>query len=203
MTEDGKRALVLGISGGIGGAVARALIGQGWQVRGLARDVAAARLRLGDAAAAIEWRQGDAMNRDDVVAAAADVSALVHAVNPPDYRNWDTLVLPMLDNSIAAARAAGGARIVLPGTVYNYDPSHTAVISTGTPPSPIGRKGRIRVEMERRLKAASAEAPALIVRAGDFFSPDAGQSWFSQAMIAPGKPVRRINSVGALGVGHA
>jgi peptide-methionine (R)-S-oxide reductase len=41
----------------------------------------------------------------------------VHAVNPPGYRGWSRLVLPMLDNTIAAASAVG-ATIVLPGTVY-------------------------------------------------------------------------------------
>ena len=48
-------------------------------------------------------------------------SVIVHAVNPPGYRNWCKLVLPMLDNTISAARLTG-ARIVLPGTVYNFGP---------------------------------------------------------------------------------
>jgi hypothetical protein len=42
-------------------------------------------------------------------------------VNPPGYRNWGELVLPMLDNTTAAARS-NGARIVLPGTIYNFGP---------------------------------------------------------------------------------
>ena len=54
------------------------------------------------------------MNADDVVAAAAGVSVVVHAANPPGYRNWKGLPLPMLESTIAAAKAAG-ARIVLPG----------------------------------------------------------------------------------------
>ncbi len=33
------------------------------------------------------------------------VSLIVHAVNPPGYRNWGQLVLPMIDNTIAAAQA--------------------------------------------------------------------------------------------------
>jgi hypothetical protein len=53
--------------------------------------------------------------------AAKGCSVIVHAVNPPGYRNWAQLVLPMLDNTIAAAKAEG-ATIVLPGTVYNYGP---------------------------------------------------------------------------------
>ena len=43
----------------------------------------------------------------DVAAAAEGADLIVHAVNPPGYRDWDELVLPMLENTIAAARAAG------------------------------------------------------------------------------------------------
>jgi hypothetical protein len=46
---------------------------------------------------------------------------------PPGYRDWARLVLPMIDNTIAAARASG-ARIVLPGTVYNYGPNAFPVL---------------------------------------------------------------------------
>jgi hypothetical protein len=46
--------------------------------------------------------------------------------------------------------------------------------------NPVTAKGRIRAEMERRLRAAgSADTKVLIVRAGDFFGPSAAKSWFS------------------------
>ena len=61
------------------------------------------------------------MNAGDVRAAAENVSLIVHAVNPPGYRNWGDLVLPMIDNTIAAANASG-ATVLLPGTVYNFGP---------------------------------------------------------------------------------
>jgi nucleoside-diphosphate-sugar epimerase len=53
--------------------------------------------------------------------AAEGVNVIVHAVSPPGYRGWGKVVLPMTDNTIAAAEAVG-ARIVLPGTIYNYGP---------------------------------------------------------------------------------
>ena len=59
------------------------------------------------------------MSREDVIAAASGCSVIVHAVNPPGYRRWSELVLPMLDSTIAAACSVG-ATIVLPGTVYNF-----------------------------------------------------------------------------------
>ena len=110
----GRTALVIGAAGGVGGESASALIRHGWRVRALTR-------RPQPATPGIEWVAGDAMNAADVLAAAAGAAVIVHAANPPGYRDWDTLVLPMLDNTIAAAGAVG-ARIVLPGTVYNYGP---------------------------------------------------------------------------------
>ena len=107
-----KIALVIGASGGIGGATAAALARHGWTVRGLTR-----RPQPGNGI--VEWVAGDAMNAADVLRAAQGASLIVHAANPPGYRNWATEVLPMLDNSIATAKAVG-ARIVLPGTIYNF-----------------------------------------------------------------------------------
>lgn len=184
-----RTVLILGASGGVGGAIASALLRHGWNVRGMARDVASAKA---GASRSIDWVRGDAMRREDVVRAASGASVIVHAVNPAGYRNWDTLVLPMIDNTIAAARAAGGARIVLPGTIYNFDPAQTPVIDARSPQQPRSRKGAIRVAMERRLEEAAPEVPSLILRAGDFFGPGARSSWFSQAMVAPGKPLARI-----------
>ena len=43
------------------------------------------------------------MIAQDVRAAAEGCSVIVHAVNPPGYRRWSELVLPMLDHTIAAA----------------------------------------------------------------------------------------------------
>src|SRR3546814_20611880 len=99
----------------------------------------------------------------------------------------------MIDNSIAAARAMGGARIVLPGTVYNFDPAMTPLVGEDSAQTPQSRKGRVRVEMEARLEAAAKSGvPSLIVRAGDFFGAEARSSWFTQVMAPPGKPLRRI-----------
>ncbi|MBV7534818.1 NAD(P)H-binding protein [Duganella sp. sic0402] len=187
-----KVALVLGATGGIGGEVARLLAARGWRVKALHRSPAG----KGEG---LEWLAGDATNRDDVVSAAQGAQLIVHAVNPPGYRDWGTLVLPMLDNTIAAARASG-ARILLPGTVYNYGPEVFPLIAEDAPQRPLTRKGAIRAEMERRLKDSGL--PVLIVRAGDFFGPKAGNSWFAQGLIKPGKPVTAISNPGAPGVGH-
>jgi nucleoside-diphosphate-sugar epimerase len=185
-----------------GGETGTALLRHGWHVRALARDsVKAAANR--NAAVGMEWVQGDALDRDSVIAAARGVSLIVHAVNPAGYRNWGGLVLPMIDNSIAAARASG-ARVLLPGTIYNYGPDAYPVLREDSPQHPATRKGAIRVELERRLEEATGDGVRTIVlRAGDFFGPRPGNNWFSQGLVKPGRPVRSITYPGAPGVGHA
>lgn len=197
--ERNGTALVLGATGGIGGSIAAALVRHGWRVRGMVRNLDTAR-NVGPTR--IEWVEGDAMQRADVMRAAEGVSIIVHAVNPPNYTDWDRLVLPMVDNTIAAARRAGGARVVLPGTIYNFDPATTPVIDAGSAQCPKSRKGVIRVALEQRLERAAPDVPALILRAGDFFGPGVRASWFAQAMISPGKPLRRIINP-ARGAGHS
>ncbi|MGY2736736.1 NAD-dependent epimerase/dehydratase family protein [Sphingomonas sp. UYP23] len=192
-----KIALVLGATGGIGGAVARRLDAGGWHVRALHRAPDGVADQHG-----FEWHAGDAMVARDVAAAAEGAALIVHAVNPPGYRDWDTFVLPMLDNTIAAARA-NGARILFPGTVYNYGPDAFPQIADDAPQHPGTRKGAIRVEMERRLRAFadSKAGTVLIVRAGDFFGPGALNTWFAQ--LAPaGKRPAAVTYPGRRGVGH-
>lgn len=192
-----KTALVLGATGGIGGEMVRQLLAADWQVRALTRGETPSPRRDN-----IEWLRGDALSRTDVLAAANGCAVIVHAVNPPGYRQWGQLVLPMLDNTIAAA-IAENATIVLPGTVYNFGPDAFPVLQEDAPQRPLTRKGAIRVELEARLERASARgARVIIVRAGDFFGPRAGNNWFSQGLVKPGQSVRSVLYPGAPGVGH-
>ena len=191
-------ALVLGASGGIGGEVARQLRDAGWEVRALKRGLGQPAERQDG----MVWMRGDAMNRGDVMAAARGCSVIVHAVNPPGYRRWDELVLPMVDNTIAAALAER-ATIVLPGTVYNFGPDAFPLIAEDAAQHPTTRKGAIRVELERRLQVASTQgARVIVVRAGDFFGPRAGNNWFSQGLVKPGQAARAVALPGDRGVGH-
>jgi nucleoside-diphosphate-sugar epimerase len=191
-------ALVLGATGGIGGHVAQGLVARGWIVKALHRNAIAA----ADKQPNLQWVQGDALNGADVELAAEGAEIIVHAVNPPGYKDWVKLVLPMLENTIRAARPHG-ARIVLPGTVYNYGPDAFPHVSEDSAQNPITRKGAIRVELERRLKQASEEGvQVLIVRSGDYFGPGAGNSWFSQGLVKPGKLITSVSRPGAKGIGH-
>ena len=200
MTQDtsSKIALVLGATGGIGGTLARRLMGAGWQIRALHRNADKVR----QAEPGYEWVQGDAMSAEEVARAAAGATLIVHAVNPAGYRNWGELVLPMIDNTIVAG-CVTGATILLPGTIYNFGPDAFPDLTEESPQNPQTAKGRIRAEMERRLRQATTRgARVLIVRAGDFFGPEAANNWFSQGMVQPGRPVKSVIYPGRKGMGH-
>jgi nucleoside-diphosphate-sugar epimerase len=199
--QDAPLALVIGATGGIGGAVAERLLAGGWRVRALHRDPETARRSSGRSG--LEWVKGDAMVEADVVAAAQGASLLVHGANPPGYKNWAGLQLPMLNASIAAARAAD-ARLVFPGTVYNHGPDAFPDLTEASPQRPVTRKGAIRVQMEAALKAASEDGlRVLIVRAGDFFGPKTtANSWLTAGLVKPGKPLAAVTYPGPLSVKH-
>jgi nucleoside-diphosphate-sugar epimerase len=209
-TKDAPLALVIGATGGIGGAVAERLLAGGWRVRALHRDPETARRTSGRISGrpGLEWVKGDAMVEAEVMAAAEGASLLVHGANPPGYRNWAGLQLPMLNASIAAARSAGGAagaRLVFPGTVYNFGPDAFPNLTEASPQNPVTRKGAIRVRMEQALKAASEDGlKVLIVRAGDFFGPrTTANSWLGAGLVKPGRPLASVTYPGPLAIGHS
>lgn len=194
-----RTALVLGATGGLGAELTRQLLAAGWRVRALHR-------RPPDCGAQADtptWFRGDALHAEDVHQAAQGCSVIVHATNPPAYRGWRELALPMLANTIAAATAQQ-ATIVFPGNLYNYGSDAFLQVAEDAPQHPHTRKGAIRVEMERMLQAATTQgARAIVVRAGDFFGPRvSGNSWFVQTFVRPGQPVGLVLQPGRAGVGH-
>ena len=107
--ETRGKVLILGATGGIGGETARRLIQKKWDVRALKRGLHGSEQRDD-----IQWI-GATFSTRTKSPRRRGCNAIVHAVNPPGYRNWEHLVLPMLRNTIDAAERTG-ALIVLPGT---------------------------------------------------------------------------------------
>jgi nucleoside-diphosphate-sugar epimerase len=201
-STDQKLALIIGATGSFGGHAVAALLAHGWRVRAMARDSASAARKAGPRMP-IEWVTGDAMSAADAAAAAAGVDVIVHAANPPAYKNWRGLALPMLAASIAAAEAHH-ARLVLPGTVYNYAPDAGPRIAETAPQVPVTRKGRVRVEMEDMLRQATLRGlRALVLRAGDFFGPAAPNGSLTWLTSRRGGRLRGVYAPGPLEVGHS
>jgi len=199
MQNTTRTALILGVTGSIGREAAAAFLRRGWQVRALHRnpELAAASVAL-----PVQWVKGDAMDLNQMVEAARGSEIIVHAANPRNYRNWRGLALPMLDNTIAAAKISK-ARIVLPANIYNFGRS-TRVLKENSPQIPTSRKGQVRVEMELKLQKASVYGVrSIVVRAGDFFGPGAGNSWLTRGMVRENGRSRWVFYPGPRDVGHS
>lgn len=194
-------ALILGLTGAIGGGIAKALAQRGWSIRALTRRPAAARPAF---PFAVEWRDGDALDAASVLAAADGVSLIVHGVNPPGYARWREDGLPMLDHAIAAAVQAN-ATLLFPANVYVYSTAAPAMVSETTIRAPTTRKGQVRLDMEERLEQAARDAGlrVIAVRAGDFFGPGVTNSWFSQALAKGGLAAPALQTLTPAGIGHS
>lgn len=173
-TTTKKTALVLGITGGYGGAMASALDRAGWALRALVRDAdrgAAAAERLGLEA---ELVVGDVLDPSSLATATQGCEVIVHGVNPA-YDRWDPFILEA-GHAVAEAASRSGATVLFPGNVYNYAPALD--VDEDTPSAPPSKKGALRVELEQIMLAATKRGARLIVlRGGDFFGEGTSSSW--------------------------
>jgi nucleoside-diphosphate-sugar epimerase len=188
------RILVLGAAGRLGYAAAEAFRDAGWTVVSLVRRGASER-----AAQGTEVVEADALDRAAVTEAARNTDVVLHALNPV-YTDWPRFALPLAYAAIEAAEAAG-ATLMFPGNVYNYGSGMPEVLDAATPMRPTSRKGRLRVEIEERMREASERGvKAVILRAGDFYGGGRG-SWFDLVLTRDlGR--RRITYPGPLDVVH-
>lgn len=136
-------ALVLGASGGFGGAMAQELAARGWTVRRFQRGT-------------------------DMAQAAQGAGLIVNGLNPPMYHDWARLI-PRITGQVLAAVKASGATVLVPGNVYPFG-VQPAPWGADTPHRPVSRKGVIRATMEARYRAAAeaGDARVIMLRAGDF-----------------------------------
>jgi nucleoside-diphosphate-sugar epimerase len=168
---DDQPILVLGASGGFGGAVAAELIARGRRVRLLARSPSRLKARFGDAA--VETIAGDVQDAAALTKAAEGCGVIVHGVNYP-YHQWVPYMLTATLNIVEATRAAG-ATMLFPGNVYSLGPG--GPFDERGPHRPSTRKGKFRMRLEGLLEDATKSAGGktairvLNVRAGDYFGP--------------------------------
>lgn len=152
-------ALVAGARGNFGSAMVEALWNAGWEVRPYVRGT-------------------------DMAAAAQGAEVIVNALNPPGYHDWARLI-PQITTQVLAASKASGARVLLPGNVYNYG-RQPGVWGPQTPQLPCSRKGAIRVAMEAQYRAAAAKGTkVLILRGGDFIRAGSTVGVLPQVVLKP------------------
>lgn len=192
-----EQVLVLGAGGRLGVCVAQAFANQGWRVRAQTRRTLPKALQ--DHA---EPAQFDATDANALAHAARGCQVVVNALNPI-YTRWTREALPLAEAGIAAALGAQ-ALLLYPGNVYNYGATMPERLDESVPMAATTRKGRIRVEIEQRIRAATTtqELRAAVIRAGDFYGGPGRGSWFDLVIA---KSLRRgiVTYPGPLDVVHA
>src|SRR5688572_7298378 len=110
MSENGDLHVVVGASGGAGGAIVGELLARGNRVRAVTRSGS------GDLPSGVEAMRADAAKRVEARRACAGATVVYHAVNVP-YPAWPETLPPVMDGLIDAA-AAAGATLVYADNLY-------------------------------------------------------------------------------------
>ena len=166
--------LVMGAGGRFGHAAAEAFRDAGWRVKSLVRPGKAAFAARGTEVVEI-------VTRDAAIEAAQGCAIVLNALNPA-ITMWQRDALSHAYAGIAAAEGSG-ATLMFPGSVWNYGRTMPEVIDENTPMQPSMRKGKMRVEIEQRIREACDRGMrAIVLRAGDFFGSGRG-SWFDLVVV--------------------
>jgi nucleoside-diphosphate-sugar epimerase len=151
-----QTVLILGGTGRFGRAAAEAFWNAGWRVR------------LFDRAA------------DRLPEAALGADVIVNGWNPP-YDRWAELLPGLTDRVIEAARASG-ATVIQAANIYVYGNGSPETLGPDTPHAARNPMGRLRIDMEARLREAGI--PLILLRAGDFIDTEGSGNWFDRVLMA-------------------
>lgn len=188
--------VVLGATGGVGGALTRELAARGARVRAVSRG---GRLPqgLGAHEGMIEACAADIARVDDARIATEGAAVVYFCANPP-YDRWARDFPTLLAGAIAGASAAD-AKFIFADNLYMYPPT-SAPMTEETPWQPVTRKGAVRKQLDETLLEAhrTGQVRAVIGRASDYYGPAApntalGDRLFKQLLA--GKSVQWIGKL--------
>ena len=164
--------VILGAAGRIGDAAAKAFLAAGWRVRGVARNAKAANLRPG-----VEVIEADAYDRLPLIRAVQGADVILNALNPR-YTEWETAVMPLAENVMAAAEASGALHL-FPGNVYNFGHEIGIAMKEDAPQIASTAKARIRIEAENLFhqRSETRGVRTAVLRGGDFYGGVKPESW--------------------------
>lgn len=188
--------VVLGATGGAGGALIRELAGRGHRVRAVSRKPAP------DLPEGVEPLAADAADPAQTRTACQGATVVYHCAQPP-YQRW-AAEFPPLTQSIADATAAAGARLVYADNLYAYGPVD-GPITEDLPAQPTTNKGRIRALMAERLLAAhrSGTLQVAIARSSDYYGPGGADSVVGDILFGAAVEGKRARWMGRLDVPHS
>lgn len=188
--------LILGLTGGIGRAVALSLSKRKIPVRALVRDAAKAQKYIKDIEN-IELIVGDASNANDLKKVFAGIDTVYYCINIP-YNLWEKNALRLLKNCVDVA-TEHKTKIIFPGNVYVYGHAKYNPVDEKHPHAAHTNKGQIRMEMEEMLALAKKEEGLAytIVRMPDFYGPFVINGFSEQLFInaIKGKTMRWVGKL--------
>jgi nucleoside-diphosphate-sugar epimerase len=187
--------VVVGASGGIGGALVRELARRGHRVRAVNR--------AGDAAvpAGVERLAADVATPDGAKAAAAGAAVVYHCAQPP-YTDWPA-AFPPLTEAIAEGATAAGAKLVLADNLYLYGP-HDGPLTEDLPAAATGPKGRTRARMAEHLLDLHRQGRLRVAigRASNYYGPGGLTSVTGERLFRAAVAGRTVRWVGRLDQPH-
>ena len=166
--------LIMGAGGRLGYAAGEAFRDAGWHVKSLVRPGKAAW-------APPKTEVVEVVTRDSAVEAARGCAVVLNALNPA-ITMWRRDAMSHAYAGIAAAEA-NGATLLYPGNVWNFGQGMPELLDENTPMHPTMEKGRMRAEIEQRIREACDRGMrAIVLRSGDFFGSGRG-SWFDLVVV--------------------
>jgi nucleoside-diphosphate-sugar epimerase len=191
--------VVLGASGGIGGAVIDALVAQqAGRIRAVARRPPSGQARPG-----VDWVAADLRTRDGAARAVRGADVVYHCAQP-GYTRWPA-EFPQLNEAVLAAVAGTGARLVYADNLYGYGPV-TGPLREDLPLAATGPKGRTRAALAQDLLAAQrdGQADVVIARISDCYGPGGVNSTVTGArFFVPALAGKTVRVPFALDVPHS
>lgn len=183
--------VVLGASGGLGGAVVRALARERRPVR------AVSRAGTGPESPGVEWVAADLSDREAAVTACAGAAVVVNAMQPP-YDRWAEL-FPALISGVLAGAEAAGAKLVMVDNLYMYGPT-SGELTEDTPRRATGTKGTLRIRIEDELLSAHRDGRVRVCigRLSDYYGVGGVNSSLVKTVLEPAMKGRTMRWLGSL-----
>ena len=187
--------VVLGATGGTGGALVAELRRRGLRTRAVTRATV-------DLPPGTESAIADLADPSAVRAAVEGASVVYHAANPP-YQRW-VAEFPTLNAAITDATAAVGAKLVFADNLYLFGPGDGPMRET-TPQLATDKKGQLRIRLAADLLEAhrAGRLRVTIGRSSDYFGPGGRNSSLGEQLFEAAIAGRSVRWLGSADVPHS
>jgi len=191
----GGLAVVLGAGGGTGRAIVDELVRQGRSVRAVVRTSRGL-------PAGVETVSADLYDPEQAARVVAGAAVVYHAAQPA-YHQWDGN-FARLNDSVARAAGAAGARLVFADNLYMYGPGGSPM-TEATPQRATDRKGSLRRDLAADLLArhARGEVEVALARSSDYFGPHGRNSGLGERLFGAAVAGKGASWGGALDQPHS